>query len=91
MKFENLKFSINKFNTGIAALATIDDNLEVSVIAGDCTYSSPGGFGITGTKVTEESQVTSFEVAVLRDGKVDGEVMGWKSRDEITTILQTIN
>ena len=91
IQFRDLEFEPRGFG-GVGATRTFDNNITISIQASRINYSTPK------EDLTSSDQFSSFEVAVWGDdGEFitknftgDDDVIGWQSRDEINTLLKTI-
>jgi hypothetical protein len=93
IQFRDLEFEPRDFG-GVGATHTFDNNITISIQASKMNYSTPR------EDLTSSDQFSSFEVAMWNE---DGEwvtkdfvpdagddVLGWQGRDEINTLLKTI-
>ena len=91
IQFRDLEFKPRGFG-GVGATQTFDKGITISVQASKVNYSTPK------EDLTSPDEFSSFEVAVWGDdGEFitknftgDDDVIGWQSRDEINTLLKTI-
>ena len=91
IQFRDLEFKPRGFG-GEGATHTFDNGITISVQASRVNYSTPK------EDLTSSDQYSSFEVAIWGDdGEFitknftgDDDVIGWQSRDEINTLLKTI-
>lgn len=88
MTFKNLNFVPHRANAkgGIQASLTLGNGKILSVVAGEGLYSTSKN-GVRAA-VTDEADVSSFEVAVIDEKDPDFEVLGWQSREDINRIIQ---
>ena len=90
--FKDIKFKQHKVGKGnIQGLLTLDNGIELSIVAGTGMYSN-GKTGVRGA-VDNVEDVSSFEVGVFdQDGKwIPAEndmVLGWQSREDIDKLIQ---
>ena len=75
-RFKNLVFVDHPIGGGILAKYRFDNGKVLSVVAGAGLYSTPN------SPLSEADEVASFEVMF------DGEVEGWKSREDIDKIFE---
>ena len=90
--FADIKFKKHRVIKGaIQGLLTLDNGIELSVIAGPSLYSLPGGNVFQGILKGPED-VEKFEVAVIdKEGMfigADGDVQGWQTRKQIDQIIE---
>jgi hypothetical protein len=93
IKFRDLEFKPRGFG-GVGATQTFDKGITISVQASKVNYSTPK------EDLTSPDEFSSFEVAIWGDDRefitkefvpdAGGDVLGWQSRDEINTLLKTI-
>ena len=91
--FADIKFKKHRVIKGaIQGLLTLDNGIELSVVAGSGLYSLPGGSGNYDIKLKGPDDVNKFEVAVIdKEGMFigeDGEVQGWQSRKQINQLIE---
>ena len=88
--FKDIIFKQHKVGKGnIQGLLTLDNGMELSVVAGAGMYSA----GKTGVReaVDKVEDVSSFEVGVLNaDGKFIGDVKGWLGREDINNLISKL-
>ena len=90
--FKDIKFKQHKVGKGnIQGLLTLDNGIELSIVAGEGMYSA-GKTGVRGA-VDNVEDVSSFGVGVFdQDGKwIPAEndmVLGWQSREDIDKLIQ---
>ena len=90
--FKDITFKQHKLGKGnIQGLLTLDNGVELSVVAGKGMYSSSKD-GVRAS-VDDVKDVLSFEVAVFDDGgnfieSDSGSVLGWQSRSDINNLIQ---
>ena len=88
--FKDVSWKQHELGKGnIQGLLTLDNGIELSVVAGSGMYStSKKGVRAECTKVEDAS---SFEVAIINENLPDGEqewdVKGWQSREDINVLL----
>ena len=87
--FKDVNWKQHRLGKGhIQGLLKLDNDIELSIVAGTGMYSS----GRTGNReaVDKVEDVSSFEVAVLNaEGKFIGDVKGWLGREDIDKLIQT--
>jgi len=91
-KFTDIKFKKHRVIKGaIQGRLTLDNGIELSVIAGPSLYSLPGGSVFKGILKGPED-VEKFEVAVIdKEGHfvgADGDVQGWQTRKQIDQLIE---
>ena len=90
--FKDIKFTQHRLGKGnIQGLLTLDNGIELSVVAGEGMYSS--GKGGVREPIDKVEDAISFEVAVFdQDGNFIGAdndlVLGWQSREDICKLIQ---
>ena len=87
MAFKNLNFVPHKGDPkgGIQASLKLGNDKILSVVAGRGLYSiSKDGVRAA---VTDEADVSSFEVAIIDETNPNFEVLGWQSREDINKII----
>ena len=93
IQFRDLEFEPGSFG-GVGATHTFDNNITISIQAGKMNYSTPR------EDLTSSDQFSSFEVAIWDEDRewvtkefvpdAGDDVLGWQDRDEINTLLKTI-
>lgn len=89
--FEDVVFKKHPNIPGaISGNIILENEYELSIVAGPSLYSLPGGLTWDG-EIDDPSQVDKFEVAIINaKGQFIDETMGWQTRDQITvTIAET--
>jgi len=90
--FKDVSWKQHRLGKGnIQGLLMLDNNIELSIVAGMGMYST--GKGGVREAVDKVEDVSSFEVAVFdQDGKFIGAdndlVLGWQSREDIDKLIQ---
>ncbi len=88
--FKDISWKQHRLGKGhIQGLLTLDNGIELSVVAGTGMYSA----GKTGVReaVNDVKDVSSFEVGVLNaDGKFVGDVKGWLGREDINNLISKL-
>jgi len=88
--FKDISWKQHRLGKGhIQGLLTLDNGIELSVVAGTGMYSA----GKTGVReaVNDVKDVSSFEVGVLNaDGKFVGDVKGWLGREDINDLISKL-
>ena len=90
--FKDIKFKQHRLGKGnIQGLLTLDNGIELSVVAGEGMYSS-GKSGVR-KPIDKVEDASSFEVAIFdQDGNfipADNDlVLGWQSREDICKLIQ---
>ena len=82
MRFENLVFLSHPVTpkSGILANINLDNGKELSVICGEGFYSS--------SRKGNRALCTSVEDAASFEVMIDGEVIGWQSRENMTKLME---
>ena len=71
---------------GIQAVLSLNENLDLSVVAGEGFYSSTKKEA-KGIKHPDSNNFISFEVGIITDNKgID--VIGWQTREDINNIIK---
>ena len=89
--FADVKFKKHRVIEGaIQGLLTLDNGIELSVVAGSGLYSLPGGSGPNEIKLKGPDDVNKFEVAVIDKGGdfIGDDVQGWQTRTQIDKIIE---
>ena len=88
--FKDISWKQHRLGKGhIQGLVTLDNGLELSVVAGSGMYSA-GKSGVR-EAVDKVEDVSSFEVAVVNpDGKFVGDVRGWLGREDINKLISEL-
>ena len=90
--FKDIIFKQHKLGKGnIQGLLTLDNGIELSIVAGEGMYSS-GKNGVR-EAIDKVEDASSFEVAIFdQDGEfIQAEhdmVLGWQSREDIDKLIQ---
>ena len=90
--FKDIVFKQHRLGKGnIQGLLTLDNGIELSVVAGEGMYSS--GKGGVREPIDKVEDAISFEVAVFdQDGNFIGAdndlILGWQSREDICKLIQ---
>jgi|TARA_Y100000361_G_C11099028_1_gene310818 GH25 family lysozyme M1 (1,4-beta-N-acetylmuramidase) len=71
---------------GIQAVLSLNENIDLSVVAGEGFYSSTKKEA-KGIKHPDSNNFISFEVGIITDNKgID--VIGWQTREDINNIIK---
>ena len=71
---------------GIQAVLSLNENIDLSVVAGEGFYSSTKKEA-KGIKHPDSNNFISFEVGIITDNKgID--VIGWQTREDINIIIK---
>ena len=90
--FKDISWKQHKLGKGnIQGLLTLDNGIELSIVAGEGMYYT--GKGGVREAVDKVEDVSTFEVAVFdQDGNFIGAdndlVLGWQSREDIDKLIQ---
>tara|TARA_R110000772_G_scaffold6716_4_gene23428 strand:- start:88 stop:378 length:291 start_codon:yes stop_codon:yes gene_type:complete len=90
--FKDISWKQHKLGKGnIQGLLTLDNGIELSIVAGEGMYCT--GKGGVREAVDKVEDVSTFEVAVFdQDGNFIGAdndlVLGWQSRNDIDKLIQ---
>ena len=71
---------------GIQAVLSLNENIDLSVVAGEGFYSSTKKEA-KGIKHPDSNNFISFEVGIITDNKGIN-VIGWQSREDINNIIK---
>ena len=71
---------------GIQAVLSLNENIDLSVVAGEGFYSSTKK-EVKGIKHPDSNNFISFEVGIITDNKGIN-VIGWQSREDINNIIK---
>ena len=88
--FADVKLKKHRVIEGaIQGLLTLDNGIELSVVAGPSLYSLPGG-SVFGGVLKGPDDVNKFEVAVIDNGGdfIGDDVQGWQTRTQIDQIIE---
>ena len=88
--FKDISWKQHKLGKGnIQGLLTLDNGIELSIVAGEGMYYT--GKGGVREAVDKVEDVSSFEVAVLNsEGKFVGDVKGWLGREDINNLISKL-
>jgi len=90
--FKDIIFKQHKLGKGnIQGLLTLDNGIELSIVAGEGMYSS-GKNGVR-EAIDKVEDASSFEVAIFdQDGEFIGNdhdtVFGWQSKEDIDNLIK---
>lgn len=85
-EFKNIKWKQHIIGAGIHGELKLKNGWEISLVAGEFFYSTPKD------NRESESDYTSFEVAIINpNGNIDGDVLGWQSREDIEKLIKKLN
>jgi len=86
--FEDVVFKKHPNIPGaISGNIILENDYELSIVAGPSLYSTPGGLSWEG-EIDDPSDVSTFEVAIINaKGQFIDETMGWQTRDQITVSI----
>ena len=85
--FDDIKFDKHPLlNGAIRGQLELGNGIALSVVAGESLYSG-GKYGNRGP-VTKLEDATTFEVAVMNDGEIVDDVLGWQSKKDINQLIQ---
>jgi hypothetical protein len=93
MTFKNLAFRShpNLGNKGIQAVIKMGNGKILSVVAGDYLYCNTKFGNQKGAVDLKESDVLTFETAIISEDNGVGDVRGWQSRKDINKIIKENN
>ena len=87
--FDDIKFDKHPLlNGAIRGQLELGNGIALSVVAGESLYSG-GKYGNRGP-VTKLEDATTFEVAVMNDGEIVDDVLGWQSKKDINQLIQIL-
>ena len=89
--FDDLKFKKHRLGKGhIQGLLMLDNDIELSVVAGSGMYSTSKDGARSAVNKVED--VSSFEVAAIDvDGEFLGDPKGWQSREDINELIKLLS
>ena len=82
--FKDISWKQHRLGKGfIQGLLTLDNDIELSIVAGSGMYSLPRDEG------NSPDDFDKFEVAAIDpNGKFIGDVKGWQSRSDINKLIE---
>ena len=85
--FDDIQFNKHPLiNGAIQGKLKLSNGIVLSVVAGESLYSG-GKYGNRGP-VTKLEDATIFEVAIMDDGIIVDDVLGWQSKKDINRLIQ---
>ena len=93
-EFNDIKWKKHRIGAGIQGELKLKNGWEISLVAGEGFYSTPGcGDSIsTDWEGRNHNQYTSFEVAIINpNGNIEGDVLGWQCRQKIDKLIKKLN
>ena len=91
--FKDIEWKKHQLGPGfIQGLLMLDSGIELSIVAGSGMYSNSKAGVSKPVDIMKIDEIVSFEVCIFNDDsfleKMDDEVLGWQSREDIDNLIQ---
>ena len=91
--FDDIEWKKHQLGPGfIQGLLMLDSGIELSIVAGSGMYSNSKAGVSKPVDIMKIDEIVSFEVCIFNDDsfleKMDDEVLGWQSREDIDNLIQ---
>ncbi len=84
--FKDIKWQQHRIGAGVHGQLKLKNGWQISLVAGEFFYSTPKA------NRRNHNQYSTFEVAIINpNGNIDGDVIGWQSREDIDKLIKKLS